>query len=244
MSLPDFRIYSPSYKRPTTCKSHKLFPRELFYYAVEEKEVEDYERAGHRVISLPKRSPQNIASARNCILRQRETKKILVVDDDLTNIRWRLHRKRVDLDISEIMKVLINGFEMAEDIQCGLWGINLNTDPLAYQQNNPFHFSAPVLGTFSAILDDGLWYDESITLKEDYDYFIQQMQKYRRVLRFNYLHYECDHLAMAGGCQEYRTEEEEERQKLMFQKKWGSKIVKHNPRKDRDTTNMIVKVGL
>ncbi len=244
LSSVDFRIYSPSYKRVDLATSHKLFPKEIFYYAVEDDEVDAYKAKGFNVMPLPKRDVQNIASARNCILDQRETQKIVVVDDDLFGFYWRIKRKRVKLSIEDTMHFIQNGWDMAEDTGVGLWGINLNTDPLAYQPNLPFHFSSPVLGTFSCISDEELRYDESITLKEDYDYFIQQMKKYRKVLRFNYLHYDCDHLKMAGGCQEYRTHEEEERQKVLFQQKWGSDIVKHNPRKDRNTTNMIVKTGL
>ena len=244
MLSTEFRIYSPSYKRADLCTSHLLFPRELFYYAVEENEFDEYSRRGHNCISLPKRNPQNIASARNCILDKRITKNIIMVDDDLTSIRWLLKRKDIVLDNASIIKLIKTGFEMASDAKCGLWGLNLNTDPLSYHVNKPFSFSLPVLGTFSGILDDSLRYDENITLKEDYDYFIQQMMKYRKVLRFNFLHYECDHLKMKGGCQEYRTLNEESRQKVLLQEKWGSKIVKYNYIRKGESTNMIVKVGL
>jgi hypothetical protein len=239
--LKNLKVISPSYKRADLCTSHKLFPKDIFYYAVEESEYDLYKSKGFNCIPLPKRNPQNIASARNCILNQRNSKYITMIDDDCRGFFWRLRRKRVQLSMDDILKFMSIGYQMAEDSDSGLWGINLNSDPLAYQVNNPFYFSSPVLGTFSNIIDEDLRYDESITLKEDYDYFLQQMEKYRKVLRFNYLYYVVDHLKLSGGCQTYRTKEEEERQKILLQKKWGSDIVQYNPRKDRNTTNMIIK---
>jgi hypothetical protein len=89
-------------------------------------------------------------------------------------------------------------------------------------------------------LDTTVRYDEQITLKEDYDYFLQMLFKHKRVLRINYLSYLCDHQKMAGGCQIYRTNEKEKENFDLFQKKWGSKLVRKNVG-SKDSINPTIK---
>lgn len=63
-------------------------------------------------------------------------------------------------------------------------------------------------------------------LKEDYDYSLQILNKYRKILRFNKYHYVCGHIKVKGGCASYRTSDKELEQAQKFQAKWGSRIVK------------------
>ena len=107
-----------------------------------------------------------------------------------------------------------------------MWGLNLLPDKGAYREYTPFGLKQMILGPFQGFYGMDLRYDEALPLKEDYDLSLQCLNKYRRTLRFNAYHYECDQHTGEGGCATYRTMETEREQFDLLQKKWGSKIVK------------------
>jgi hypothetical protein len=110
-------------------------------------------------------------------------------------------------------------FNLAIALGTGFWGVNLVPDPMGYSINKPFSFNTPILGPYCGHILDELRYDEKLFLKEDYDFFLQKVNKYGFTVRSNFVSYQCDHLKMAGGCQEYRNPEEEERQKRLLLEK-------------------------
>jgi hypothetical protein len=241
----NFRIYSPSYKRADLANSHNVFPTDIFSYVVRENEYELYKKKfPHIDIKIIKdKNVIDISTTRNWILNNTPEEHILMVDDDYQYFGIFKNKDKKRLSPDEIKKWLIYGFELASETKCGLWGVNLLTDPMAYRETHPFNFNMPVLGPFVGVLDKSLSYDETLPLKEDYDFFIQQMRKHRRALRINFLHYKVDHQKMDGGCQTYRTLEKEREQNKELVKKWGSKIIKNNSR-NNESINMIVRVPL
>ncbi len=231
--MKTIKIYSPSRSRHNTSISHKLFSECDFTYVIDESEGKNYEHLGVPLTLIPKEAGvNNIARARNWILQNKTTDYVLMVDDDMSAINFLHKRRLMKRTTIEIRALVENGFRMASDIGAGLWGINCQSDPRFYKINSPFSFSLIVLGTFCGILDTSISYDESITLKEDYDFYLQQLRKHRKVLRMDMFNYLVDHQKLAGGCQIYRNEEEERRQFDLLQKKWGSDIVKRNYRNE------------
>jgi hypothetical protein len=114
------------------------------------------------------------------------------------------------------------------------WGININPDKQCYRENLPFSFLNFIGGPFQAVLKSNKCrFDERLPLKEDYDFTIQNLNKYRRVLRINRYFYEAKQSQQAGGCACYRNAETEESQFVELQKKWGSNIVKRDSCADR-----------
>lgn len=239
----DYRVYCPSYRRGHSALSHLLFPKQLFSYVVEEEEAEKYAHFGVDVMAIPERPVKNIATTRNWILDNKKSNYVIMVDDDLTRVDWCLNRKLTKVGVEALQQQIENAFIMAEDCGAGMWGMNVQRDPKMYRTHCPFNFSLVILGPFSAILDTSLRYDERLFLKEDYDFCLQQIHKHRKVLRLNYLSYSADHQKMAGGCQVYRTDGEEERQRKLFQKKWGSEIVLKN-NINKGSINMVVKTRM
>lgn len=241
----NFRIYSPSYKRAKVATSHNVFPPELFTYVVRQEEYAEYKRRFPHIefLKIPTGSVRDISTTRNWILENTPEEHILMVDDDYQYFGMFRDKDRIRLSVDEVRKHLRFGFELAKMTNCGLWGVNLLADPMAYRETHPYNFNMPVLGPFVGVLDKSLRYDESLPLKEDYDFFIQQMRKNRRSLRINYLHYKVDHQKLEGGCQTYRTPEFERSQNIELSKKWGSKIIRNNSR-NKDSINMIVRVPL
>lgn len=165
-----------------------------------------------------------------------------MVDDDMTAIGWTLNRQPKKLSVEHVDYIIQNAFIMAADIDVPCWGMNVNNDPKAYSIISPFNFTLPILGPFLALRKFELRYDTRIHLKEDYDFFLQHIHKYRKVLRFNYLFYLVDHQKMPGGCQTYRNPEIEKEHNRMLQEKWGSDIVRDNYI-HKDSINMIIRLG-
>jgi hypothetical protein len=106
----------------------------------------------------------------------------------------------------------------------------LNFDKQAYREYSPFSFTSVILGPFMVHLKHDLRFDERFPTKDDYDFSIQVLNKYRRILRFNKYFYVCKMAGsgsgQVGGHAHIRNVHNEMAQVIGLQKKWGSKIVK------------------
>lgn len=242
LSDDDYFVYSPSYRRAQSAVTHKLFPQEKFAYVVREEEVSAYEHLGVRLIVIPQSAGvTNICSTRNWILDNARARWVIQADDDISKFSWIYERKYLALSVEHLDSILLSAFSMAEDLGISLWGMNILSDPINYSQIKPFSFHSPILGPFSATISVDLRYDERLTLKEDYDLFLQVMNRDGAAMRHNYLCYAANHFTLDGGCQEYRTDTKEREQQEMLQRKWGSDIVRYNWR-DLESYNMRITI--
>ena len=216
-------IISPSYKRASGLKTHKLIPSVI--YCVGESEKEAYEEQGVNVVTCPDKVNGNIARARNWILDNHASKQLLIVDDDIAKIgrhepdgdTYKVNWLTPD-DVSDLIQ---QGFDLCKGFGARLWGLNPASDIGGYKEYTPFACKSYISGSFSGFIDPVLRYDENLPLKEDYDMTIQQCNVYRRVLVKN------DH-GNKGGCANYRTLEREKQQYELLLAKWGSKIVRRD----------------
>lgn len=220
-------IYSPSYKRSKLALTHKLLPD--LKYAVHSFEADEYRKAGFNILEMPDSVSGNMARVRNYILDNSPEQIILMLDDDIKEFNWvedhETQRVRRKLTTREMLRIIDNAVVMLQDIGFKLFGFNVQYDPRFVRSNRPFTFYLPILGPFSLIIKSNLRYDETLPLKEDYDFFLQNVEKFGGVLRMNPVVYMCDHQKMAGGCQAYRTRKKEEDNMELLIKKWGSNII-------------------
>jgi hypothetical protein len=242
----DYQVFIPTMKRwDREIRSLKLFPNATL--VVQEFEADKYidKYPDQNIIIAPDSCIGNFAALRNFMIDNTERYGIQC-DDDL----WEVGRFVPDQDGKKHLCVgydaegldhfVRNGFLMMEELNTVQWGVNVQSDPKFYREYAPISFHSPTLGPFTCFKKiEGLRCDERFTLTEDYDYFLQVMQKYHKVLRFNNHYYHTGHVTDSGGCGSYRTLSEEQEQKIMFQKKWGSKIVQLNFKK---TINPRVRV--
>lgn len=204
-----FKIVTPSYKRAGEVKSHLVFGDKLII-ACHEFEAEKYEKSyKNKLLVIPDQVSGNMGRVRNYILDNIDCKKIVMVDDDISRVGYFENAARYELGKSKIQRFIKNGFGMAEALSIKLWGINLQDDLKFYREYNPISFLLPVLGTFSCIIKSGIRYDERLGLNEDYDFFLQNIHKHKKVLRFNKYNYTAGHLDEKGGCGAYRLLKEE-----------------------------------
>ena len=78
-----------------------------------------------------------------------------------------------------------------------------------------------------------LYFDESLTLKEDYDYTLQHLQAYGNCFRYQKYLFSFEHYKNKGGAVDYRTDGEEEKNIAYLRRKWKEKI-KMNPKRKNE----------
>lgn len=257
-------ICCPSYKRPYV-ETLKYLPFCKVYVAPEEyKDYLEFNlKHKENIVKCPKGIQGNVSRIRNYILDtefENGADIVCIVDDDLKAIE---HFEMSEDKTYAYEKVKVKTEEFVDFIyrysmlcyQWGfkMWGVNINSDTMSFRQYTPFSTNSVVLGVFGCFLKGmECRYDEELPLKEDYDLFIQNCNKYRGVLRLNGYHYNCRQSEQKGGCAMYRNMVREKEQFEMLQKKWGSKIVrldtsnKGKSKKDRKYIdyNPIIKIPL
>ena len=228
-SVNDISIITPSYKRANNVKARCVFGDRLII-ACHEFEVEEYEKFNpdNKLLVIPDDLRGNMAKVRNFMLENSPTKYLVMIDDDVIEVGYHESMKTIPFEFDKLMSFIVNGFVMAEELGTVLWGLNLQSDPKFYREYSPISFLSPVLGPFSCHIVNDLRYDERLGLNEDYDYALQVLQRYHKILRFNKYYYLAGHLTEKGGCGAYRTMDKEVAQSKIMIKKWGNKVVKYN----------------
>lgn len=232
-------ICIPSYKRPKV-ETLDYIPFAKVY--IDGEEEEDYKKSnpkGTEFVIMPEGVQGNIARVRNYILDNEfnnGTDIVMMVDDDMKGIYYFENEKAYPLKTEDVISFVYKYSLMALDMDVHYWGVNLNSDKQNYREYTPFSLLSFVGGPLCVFVKDGgLRYDENLPLKEDYDMTLQQLNKYRRVLRVNKYYYQVRQSTNKGGCATYRSIQREKDQLKLLQKKWGSKIVK-NDMNDRSHT--------
>jgi len=237
-------IYSPSYKRAKGVKTHLLIPDVI--YCVHEFEKDEYK--DYNIIVMPDNIRGNIARVRNWIKDNLIKDKGLIIDDDIEAIKvWDIKNNKPILIDVNVVEFIEKGFDLCEQFGCTLWGVNILGDKGSYREYTPFSLNNTVSGSFMGFLNNELTFDETIPLKEDYDFCIQTLNKYRKLLRLNYAHLIKKDHKNKGGCADYRTVNKEVEQMDLFIKKWGSKIVRVDKKKENKKTpdiNPIVNIPI
>lgn len=224
------QILSPSFKRAKSVITHQWFPHVT--YVVHQFEAQEYIEAGHSILVAPDSVKGNIARVRNWILDNRSSDRLLIIDDDIESVkRWEL----VDgtwlhkiLSGEEFLEFIEHGFELAAEWGVRLWGMNCLGDKGSYREYTPFACKSYISASFHGLIDPELRYDETIPLKEDFDFCIQNLREYRSTLRFNMCSMVKKDHGNPGGCAVYRTIEKEKEQLALLQRKWGSRIIKND----------------
>jgi hypothetical protein len=225
------RIITPTYKRAGKIKAIELFKTELVI-ACHEFELSEYKKAypDNEFMVLPDDIGGNMGKVRNYILHNCNTDHLVMIDDDVTKVGYHEDNKQITMELPRILEFLEEGFNIASSVGTALWGINLQSDPKFYREYSPFSFLSPVLGPFCCIntTDNLLEYDERLGLNEDYDFALQALYHYHKIVRFNKYYYMAGHLDESGGCGAYRTLKKEREQALTMVKKWGNDVVSYD----------------
>ncbi len=233
------KYYTPSYKRHNNVKVAEWLKSVVV--CVHDFESDKYKENYDNILIIPDALKGNMAKVRNFILDSCDTDVCVMLDDDVEFIGYYEKGEQYIITESELTKKIIEWYFHAIALNTVLFGINLQVDPKFYREFSPMSLLSPVLGTFCCIIKNDLRYDERLGLNEDYDYSLQVLHKYHKILRWNKFHYKAGHLKEKGGCGAYRILDEEKKQADIMIGKWGSKVVKYDFKR---STNPVINCPL
>jgi len=216
----DFHVAIRSYNRPQRVKTIALIPSAQIWVP-ESQEAAYRAEHGDAVRTIPDEQDGNCPKKSNAILNALDGENVLIVDDDISGIGFHENGRRYWMKPDHILEMIEDGFRVAEGLNIALWGLNQNADPMSYRIFTPLGFLTPILGPWGGHLRPTLRYDEDSTVKEDYDFWLQNIRAYRRTLRFNRYFYEHEHGITQGGLASIRTRQLEMDAIRYMQKKWG-----------------------
>jgi len=214
-----------SYKRAGLVKTIEIVPF-AWIWVCESEEAEYREWYGDRVVAVPDEEDGGLARKNNAILDRSPCEWTMILDDDITRIGYWEAGGRVWMDADQIEGLIENGFIMADDLGVKMWGINQNRDELLYNTYCPINLLSPILGPFTGHLKPELRYDDLADGKDDYDYWLQNIQKHHKTLRLNRYHYDHGHGSNRGGFVSMRTMSREIAAVQYMRKKWGDAVFK------------------
>lgn len=224
-SLIDTQVHVaiPSYKRAGEVLTLDVAP--FAWVWVPESQGDDYRKHyGDRVITIPDELDGNSARKRNAILDKSPCPWVVLMDDDVTKFTMFEGGRRHTLNPSGVARMIERGFELAYQLGVRIWGINTNSDPIAYRCFTPLALLSPVLGPFLGILGTELRYDEWVRSKDDYDFWIQHIHKDHQTLRLNMYNYYHKIADNAGGTVSIRSQAYEKEGIQRMRVKWGDKV--------------------
>lgn len=245
-----------SYKRAGRVAGYEYFPTARI--VIPESQRDEYKKhyAVKRLIVIPDKNDGLCVKKRIWIMNNIE-RPLLMLDDDVDCLtttqgiydaqgRFLRTKQFIKLTPGQADNVIIRGFNLAEQWGCKFWGLNVNTDGRNYQQYKPFALTQPILGPFQAHLEHDLNYDIRTGTKQDYDFSLQMLRKYKKILRINKYAYSCKHGDNTGGSVSSRTEKIEIKYCRAIMRKWGEKVIKYRipPRKMGDLLNGRVNIPI
>jgi hypothetical protein len=183
--------FSPSYKRPQKSITQIKYP--FVKLIVKQSEAKEYLENKNDIITCPDDAQGNIAKIRNYILDKylKDFDAIVIIDDDCNGIGyWEKQKYNVlnEIDLQEFFESM---YILTKEFDFKLFGFNCVMDKGAYREHTPFSTTKFIGAPCSMILKGNeCRYDEEIPLKEDYDFTLQNLKKYKGVLRANFASYD------------------------------------------------------
>lgn len=250
------QIVIPSYGRADNLVGAEYFKPAGAKYVVPMSQRNAYESAvgRDRVIAINDSDDGAIAKKRNWILRNVPTP-LVMIDDDVEAIGYFEGRdgtkddganKPKTMDPDAVLPWIEQGFELAAGFGSPVWGVAQNPDNRIYREQLPFNLSAVALGPFTAHAEHGLFYDERMNAKEDYDMALQALAAFGVLFRWNKYHYRGQHGDNPGGIVSMRTMEYEIAGCRAIENKWGRAVIKYpdDPKTMSDVLNARVNVPI
>lgn len=199
-----------------------------YIFCVKKGEKHLYEKYGCKNVF----ETGTLMQSRNAALEMafNENKICVQLSDDLKKVTTNKNfgtKKQVDIDYA--IDQLINVFQKIDGVY--LMGIPPTSND--FFAKNLISKNTFCIGDMLFVKPNDLRFDTSLTLKEDYDYTLQHLSKYKNCFRYQKYLFEFEHYKNKGGAVDYRTEQEEQKNIKILFAKWGNKI-KLNPKRKNE----------
>lgn len=206
----------PSKGRAGRTRSDVVLPSAKLF--VPRLEAIAYRKASKcEVVAVPD-SVRGITPTRNWILDwagKAGIDRVVQVDDDVRTCGYielladrSKKRRMTEADfLAEFDKL----FDLTEDLGYRIWGVDTVGATRALYPFKPFLWQTYVTGSCMGIRrDTGIRFDESFTVKEDYEITLRCIKEDGGVVGARYFCWVNSHWTDAGGCKDYRTQTMEE----------------------------------
>lgn len=103
-----------------------------------------------------------------------------------------------------------------------------------YFSLNKYEIGKFIVGDFIFVKPNKLRFDNNLILKEDYDYTLQHIKEFGGCIRYGLFLNTFLHYKNKGGAVSYRNTENEKNTISYLINKWGSSIIKLNPKRENE----------
>ena len=197
---------------------------------VPDADVEDYEKQGAASV-VGCGLYGNLSASRNAALEDAFTlnKPCVQSDDDLTKIERVFspsHSKSIGFPAA--VRLMLDRLK-ATPYKLGA----------VAPTSNRFFYTKPIstqvfcIASLCVVLPDDIRFDETIPLKEDYDFTLQHISRHGGVVRSDDLLAFYKHYSNKGGAVGYRNDKTEQAAIAILRRKWGNAI-RTNPRRENE----------
>ena len=217
----DYEILIPSRKRVHNAKNIlELLPTAKLF--VDEREAADYAEVVGDDVIITHKPTNGIVEVRTLAIQQAKARGLFMVDDDLKSVISIVGRRsRKITKPASILRIIDNGFRVADDLGIKLFGWNRNPNPMQFFSTDPFGWVGPVAGIIGVI---GKRYipDKRLTNYEDVDMTMQCLLNDRVVMCDRRYYFDFGRVWKGvGGLQGVRTSNSEEMDRAFINRKWG-----------------------
>lgn len=202
--------------------------KEKYFFCVKNNEGHLYKKNGCKNVF----ETGGLIKSRNFALKHAfENNSICVqISDDLKKITTNKNfQEKKELQLENVLPKMVETFEKVQGVY--LMGVPpTSNDFFAKKKISKNTFC---IGDLLFVKPCKLYFDEKLSLKEDYDYTLQHLSRYGHCFRLQTYLFHFQHYNNKGGAVDYRNEKEEQKNIKYLMSKWGGKI-KLNPKRKNE----------
>lgn len=211
-NIMSLEIAIPTYNRSSTINDKTLKLLEKFNKKQVKLYVEDLDQYEQYKLTCPDydivvTQTEGIVEKRNYIMSKTESKYLLMLDDDIINI------KNIDgnnITSDELKELILLGFKTTVENNCRLWGINGYSNNYFFKDQYSTNLKF-IIGCFMGIIINDnrpILIPEDLTVLEDYYLSIKYFQEDGKIIRYNQFGIQQKYFTGEGGLQSHYSKDE------------------------------------
>lgn len=229
-----YKVIIPTYKRygKVAPISDLGLPMDRFVLCVNDKDEMRQYRKYYPDVEIAVAGVKGCTAARNWLLdNAKEGTCMVQMDDDVTGLfelRGKGRENLIKMTGAELDSFIQKGFDTCIRNKTNLWGV--------YPVCNHFFMSQTivphghVVGMFMGIVVGPERFNPDLNSKVDYEFTIQHILRYKKIVRYNYVCVKGKYASNKGGLQTVRNAEREEAEVQYLLQKYPQFVVRNTKR--------------